>query len=149
MRTIAHQTAVIALATLVACASMRSYQPTAAMSVDEAKRVLQRTLEEQSPGFGATNIEVTDEKVTFARVESKYFGPIPTTSYGETTTFYFEGFGSAKISGRKRKGHVVWIYDKSAAPRFRVVVPTEENATRFVDAIYVLSLTSRSNAAGR
>lgn len=93
--------------------------------------MIHRTLEEQSHGFGATDIELTNKKPTFALGN-------------KTTTFYFDSFGSAKISGKKRKGHVVWIYDKATTPRFRVVVSTEANAKRFVDALYVLSLSVRT-----
>jgi len=149
MHTITHRLVVVALLALVACASVLSYEPTASMSADDAKLLIRRTLEEQPPGFGANDIEVTDEKLSFVRGESRYFGPIPTTSYTEATKFYFEGFKSAEISGKRRKGHVVWVFDEAGTPRFRVVVPTEEGAKRFVDALYVLSMSARSNAAER
>ena len=88
----------------VACASVPPpYQPTASMSAEEAKFVIRRALEEQPPGWGVSDIEVSDEKLSFIRDVGRYIGPFPTTSYTEPTRFYFESFGSAEISRKKRK----------------------------------------------
>jgi hypothetical protein len=147
LRAIRPTVVVLALPAVLACASAPKHQPVASMSSEDARRFIYRVLEEQPPGFGVSDLEITNDKLAFARGQSRYFGPVPTSSYVEKTTFYFDGFGSAKISDRKRKGHVVWIYDKARTARFRVVVPTEADAKRFVDAIYVLSLSTATERA--
>ena len=111
------------------------YQPTASLSIEEAKQVIARSLEEQARGFAAGDIRVTDEKLSFARDRSSFLGIGGNTVL---TTFYFDSLGKMSVT-LKSKGHVVRVWDSGDAVRFLVVIPSEDRARRFMDAMLVMS----------
>jgi len=111
------------------------YQPTASLSIEEAKQVIARSLEEQAWEFAAGDIRVTGEKLSFARYRSSFLGIGGNTVL---TTFYFDSLGKMNVTP-KPKGHVVRVWDSGDAFRFLVVIPSKDRARRFMDAMLVMS----------
>jgi hypothetical protein len=104
--------------------------------------VILRSLEEQPPGYAASNIEISDEKLSYSRDVVRRILIVPTTTENRTTVFYFDSLGKMDITP-KRKGHVVRVWDSSDVFRFRAVIPDPERAKRFMDALYAMSLRAK------
>ncbi|TFH31913.1 MAG: hypothetical protein E4H00_02560 [Myxococcales bacterium] len=94
-----------------------------------------RSLEDQPPGFAASDIHVSTTKLSF---ESEVAHFIVGGTSRRVTTFYFDSVGKMDITPKK-KGHVVRVWDSSGVYRFRVVVPDPVRARRFMDAMFVMS----------
>ena len=128
---------------LVAISSCRSrppqpppYEPTASLSVEEAKEAIARSLEEQPQGYAASHIEMTDRKLSFDQGKN----PLFRRATQLPVVFYWDTLGKMDVTP-KRKGHVVRVWDKDEVYRFRVVIPDPERAKRFMDAMLVMSLS--------
>ena len=120
---------------LSGCGSKQpAYTPTASLSIEDAKRVIYRSLETQTHPYGANEIEIAKGKLSFSQV--RWRGPVP-------TVFYFENLGKMDMT-RKKKGEVVRVFDKGGVRRFYVVIPDRELAKQFMDAMLVMSLQNKT-----
>ena len=132
---------VLSLAMLPSCRAVRppQYKPVASVSVEEARAAINRSLEEQPIGFAASQVEMTDAKLSFYQGKDRFFTGGPSHLL---VVFYWDTLGRMDVTP-KQKGHVVRVWDKNEVYRFRVVIPDPERAKRFMDSMLVMSKSSR------
>jgi len=111
-----------------------------AMTLQEAKQQIFRALEDQARGFAVDEVRVTKEKLSFARDRSSFLG---IGGNRVVVTFYFDSLGRMDIT-LKKKGYVVRVWDSTDAFRFRVVIPDQSRANRFMEAMRVMSQNART-----
>lgn len=125
---------------LAGCAKHLSHSPTPRFSVDDARAVVTRTLEEQNDPHRPTSIEVTDEKidVVYHRVSRRVFSLFAgATTIPQGKTIYFDDLGTPDIYHR-RGLYLVRVRDRSHRIRLQVFCRERSAAERFADAIATL-----------
>jgi len=104
---------VLLLASLMGCSASAPYTPTQSglPSVEAAKQVIFRCLEEQPGSYAASESAITAEKLSFATQTRRLLGA---SSGPAVTTFYFDTLGKMDLIPHK-VGNIVRVWDKSEA----------------------------------
>jgi hypothetical protein len=97
--------ALIAAAASGCGAKQLSYSPVLRFSIDEARSIVGRTLEEQHRKFRPTSVEVTDEKIAviFHRTRTKrvFLINVGVVSIPEPDTLYFDDLARTDLFYKK------------------------------------------------
>ena len=114
------------------------YTPTRSMSVEEAKKLIYRCLEEQPGSYTVSEIEFTPIKMSYVRYKRGMgIVIISVSSHHQRTVFYYDSLGSMDRT-LHTKGWVVRVLSDGFVS-FQVVIQDAERSKRFMDAMLVMS----------
>jgi hypothetical protein len=132
----------IAAASFAGCGAKRlAYSPAPGFSVDEARSIVLRTIEEQHRRYRPASVSVTEEKIEIVkhRVKTKRFLLVPTSvAVPETKTIYFDKLGTSDLF-LKDGFYLVRVRSSDGRRQLRVFCRDLATAERFADAIAVLA----------
>ena len=119
------------------------YTPTRSMSVEEAKKLIYRCLEEQPGSYTVSDIEFAPVKMSYVRYKRGKgigiagVGGGSVSSHHQRTVFYYDSLGSMDRTLHS-KGWVVRVLSDGFVS-FQVVIQDAERSKRFMDAMLVMS----------
>jgi len=139
--------AIIALVGIGCGAKQISYSPSLRFSLDDARAIVERTIEEQHPAYRPTTVEVTNEKVdaVFHRRGSKFARALtwPFASAAGSTdavTIYFDDLMEPRLF--RKRSYYIMILQSGAGIPLKVYCRNRARAERFMDALAVLKKKS-------